>query len=153
MCIRDRSGGGGGIGGGGFAGGGGTGGEVGGILVAGFCLLFSVVVIFIIILSVVLVSRSTDSESDIPDLATDFYSPGDSRLLSLSSFFYDRVYLEVDSQATGASLALVNSPPPLTDQNSFNISDGRNLNSREFRFWQYYLYPNSNVSVNVMQWR
>ena len=70
-------------------------------------------------------------------------------MLSFSSFFCNSVDIEVDSQGTGATLALLDSPPSLTDQNSFSISDQRTLSSREFRFWQYHLYPNLNVSISI----
>ena len=112
-----------------------------------FVIIFALLVI-VLPLALVL-KQDPEPRAGSSDLATDFYSPGDSRLLSFSSFFCDSLNIEVDSRATGASLALVNSPPPLTDQNSFNISDKRSLRPNEYHFWQYHLYPNSKISVSV----
>ena len=83
------------------------------------------------------------------DIATNFFSPGDSRLMSFSSFFCDRVDVQVDSIATGASLFLLDTSPPLSDTSNFTITDSRTLGTGEFQFWQYYLYSDSNISVSV----
>ena len=83
------------------------------------------------------------------DIATDFYSPGDSRLISFSSFFCNSVRFSVKSQATGASFFLVDSAPPLTDQNNFTINASDTLNRNNYHFWQYHLYPNSKVTLDV----
>ena len=83
------------------------------------------------------------------NVATDFSSPGDSRLQSFSSFFCESVSIELHSTDTSASVTLVSTCPLLTDKNSFNITDQRILGPRNFRFWQYHLYPNSNISVNT----
>ena len=110
------------------------------------CLVICIAILVIALPLLVLIPIYGGS---IDGIATDFYSPGDSRLLSFSSFFCDGVNIEVDSQATGTSLALVDSPPPLTDQNRVNISDQRSLKSREYHFWQYHLYPNSIIAVSI----
>ena len=83
------------------------------------------------------------------DIATDFYSPGDSRLISLSSFFCDSVRFSVESEATGAAFFLVDSAPPLTDQNNFTINSDSTLDQNGYHFWQYHLYPNSRASIDV----
>lgn len=83
------------------------------------------------------------------DIATNFFSPGDSRVISFSSFFCDGADVKVDSNATGATLYLVDTLPPLSDMNKFTITDMRTLNAGEFRFWQYYLYSSSNITVSV----
>ena len=152
MCIRDRD-------GGGFSGDGGGGGSGGRFgrsnldmkIVLGTTIFFVIIfALLVIVLPLALVlKQDPEPRAGTSDLATDFYSPGDSRLLSFSSFFCDSLNIEVDSRATGAYLALVNSPPPLTDQNSFNISDKRSLRPNEYHFWQYHLYPNSKISVSV----
>lgn len=82
-------------------------------------------------------------------IATDFYSPGDSRLISFSSFFCNSVRFSVESQATGASFFLVDSAPPLTDQNNFTINSNDTLDRSNYHFWQYHLYPNSKVTLDV----
>ena len=83
------------------------------------------------------------------NIATNFYSPGDSRLMSFSSFFCDSVRFSVESEATGAAFFLVDSAPPLTDQNNFTINTNSTLEQNEYHFWQYHLYPNSRVSIDV----
>ena len=83
------------------------------------------------------------------NIATNFFSPGDSRLISFSSFFCDGVDVQIDSVATGATLFLVDTVPPLSDTNNFNLTDMRTLGAGKFRFWQYYLYSSSNISVSV----
>ena len=90
---------------------------------------------------------------DPKDIATDFYSPRDSRLLSFSSFFCKGIKVETNSTATGATIALVNSTPTLANKNSFRISVRRTLRSEQFHVWQYYLYPNSNISVTACNLR
>ena len=85
------------------------------------------------------------------DISTDFYSPGDSRLISLSSFFCDGGYLELSSNSVDAELFLIDdtSIPALNDTNQFTVSIESTIDSTEFRFWQYHLHPNSNISVSV----
>ena len=56
------------------------------------------------------------------DIATNFFSPGDSRLMQFSSFFCEGVNVKVDSVATDATLFLVDTPPPLSDANNFTIA-------------------------------
>ena len=117
-----------------------------------FCLLFTcgcccvtvciVAPIALIVSSDVLIFSSTD-------IATNFFSPGDSRLIQFSSFFCEGVDVKVDSAATGATLFLVDTPPPLSDANNFTIADSRTLGEHKFQFWQYYLYLDSNISVSI----
>ena len=137
--------GGGGGGGGGYHGGSSGGsGEGGG---GGFvCIVLILgVIVLIIVLPIVLTRRNNSS------VPTDFFSPGDSRLVTYSSFFCDGINLEAgDSRtSTSANIATLSSPPSLTDENSFNVTDQRTLSPREFRFYQYYLYPNSNISISA----
>ena len=83
------------------------------------------------------------------DIATNFYSPGDSRLISFSSFFCESISFSVESKGTGASFFLVDSAPPLTNRNNFTISSIDILQKNNYHFWQYHLYPNSKVSMNL----
>ena len=94
--------------------------------------------------------ESNDDDSTVT-ISTDFYSPGDSRLLSLSSFFCDGGSLELSSNSVDAELFLIDdtSIPALNDTNQFTVSIESTIDSTEFRFWQYHLYPNSNISVSV----
>ena len=80
---------------------------------------------------------------------TSTFSPGDSRLVSFSSYFCDGIDVDVHSANTGASVFTVDTPPPLTSQNDLTISDARTLDSKQFHYWQYHLYPNSHISVGV----
>ncbi len=93
---------------------------------------------------------ANNDSSDL-DISTDFYSPGDSRLLSLSSFFCDGGSLELSSNSVDAELFLIDdtSIPPLNASNQFTVSIESTVDSMEFRFWQYHLHPNSNISVSI----
>ena len=95
--------------------------------------------------------NSDDDSDSTVTISTDFYSPGDSRLLSLSSFFCDGGSLELSSNSVDAELFFINdtSIPPLNDTNQFTVSIESTIASTEFRFWQYHLHPNSNISVSV----
>ena len=84
------------------------------------CLLISGgVVVFCLIFGLSVGFGVRNEQMPKSKIATDFYSPGDSRLISFSSFFCNSVHFSVESQATGASFFLVDSAPPLTDQNNF----------------------------------
>ncbi|XP_064392573.1 uncharacterized protein LOC135340180 [Halichondria panicea] len=95
--------------------------------------------------------NSDDDLDSTVTISTDFYSPGDSRLLSLSSFFCDGGSLELSSNSVDAELFLIDdtSIPALNDTNQFTVSIESTIDSTEFRFWQYHLHPNSNISVSV----
>ena len=116
------------------------------------CLLtFSLIIVLAVVLTIVLpiVHRNSSSSTTI-DVATNSHSFGDSRLQSFSSFFCESISIEVDSTTNSATLALIDSPPLLADKNSFNITDQRTLQSRQFQFWKYYLHPNSNISISIL---
>lgn len=70
-------------------------------------------------------------------------------MLSFSSFFCESVSFGVESETTAASFFLVNSTPPLTAKNNFTINSSSTLPKTNYHFWQYHLYPNSNVSIDV----
>ncbi len=89
-----------------------------------------------------------DSDDDL-SIATDFYSPGDSRQLSLSSFFCDGGVLELSSSSVDAELFLIDSTPSLNDTNNFSVTINSTIDSLGYRFWQYHLHPNSNISVSI----
>ena len=108
-----------------------------------FCAIFCFAAPFVLVF---LIGTFSPSSSDI---ATNFFSPGDSRLISFSSFFCEGVDLKVDSVATDATVFLLDVPPPLSDMNNFTVIDSRTLDKLEFRFWQYYLYSDANISVSV----
>ena len=120
------------------------------------CICLCIILTFIVILTSGIVLSSVlpviiiNADSlTTQNIATNFYSPGDSRLMSFSTQSCKSITIKVNSTATGAFLVLTNTTPSLTDQNTFNISDQRTLNPRRFRFWQYHLYPNSNISISV----
>ena len=119
------------------------------------CLLYLVVIsVFILFGAAVIgipVGVGVASQRPKSDIATNFYSPGDSRLIHLSSFFCERVHFSIKSKATGAAFFLVDSAPPLTDRNNFTINsnDTLSMNDSFYHFWQYHLHPNSSMTMNV----
>ena len=113
------------------------------LLISGFVALFCLIVG----LSVGFGVRNQQMPKS--KIATDFYSPGDSRLVSFSSFFCNSVRFSVESRATGALFFIVDSVPPLTDQNNFTINASDTLDKNNYHFWQYHLYPNSKVTLDV----
>ena len=86
-----------------------------------------------------------DPDGDVPVS----YSPGDTRIVSFSSFFCSQLTLVDTSNRTGSTLYLIKDTPPLTDRNtSFSInSRSFTLNNNVFVYWNYYLYPNSNFTT------
>ena len=77
----------------------------------------------------------------------DFFSPGETRLVSFGSFFCDEVTL-VSKSSTGATLYLITDTPPLTDRNDFTINSSLTLSDNFFKCWYYYLYPGSTFSTS-----
>ena len=77
------------------------------------------------------------------------FSPGDSRLLTTSSFFCQGGTLELSSSSVDAQLYSVNTVPPLNDKNNFTITLSLDIGPGEYRFWQYYLYPNSSLKISA----
>ena len=143
--------------GGGFAGGGGGGGGFSSSSSGGRssseksspCIICLSLVLTVVLIVVIVIPIEVTKRSDSSDIATNFYSPGDSRLVSFKSFFCDGINVRVNSVAIGVSVFVVNTPPPLTEQNNFTVTNSKSIGSNEFRFWQYYLYPNSNISISV----
>ena len=117
------------------------------------CLLYlaiaGVLILFVAIVIGIPVGVGVASQRPKSDIATNFYSPGDSRLIYLPSFFCDNVHFSVESKATGAAFFLVDSVPPLTDRNNFTINSTDTLPKNNYHFWQYHLYPNSKVTMDV----
>ncbi len=145
------AGGGGGGGGGGFGGGGGGGFSYGGgdnFVCAVFCFVVNLVTMIVVIGA--LIGGILSSRSNSTEIATSFYSPGESRLLFLSSFFCDGGSLELSSSnSVNAELLLVDSTPPLDNTNNFIITVGSSFDPLEFQFWQYHLHPNSNITLSI----
>ncbi len=139
-------------GGGGFGGGGiSFGGYDGGKLKAVLCFVVNLVIVILVIGS--LIGGVLSSRSNSTDISTSFYSPGDSRLLFLSSFFCDGGSLELSSNSVNAELLLVDSTPPLDNTNNFTITVDSSFDSLEFQFWQYHLHPNSNITLSIQTLR
>ena len=80
-----------------------------------------------------------------------YFSPGDTRIMSFSSFFCSELTLEDRSNRTGATLYLITDTPPLTDKNSFTI--GSDLSIGTYQYWNYYLYPGSNFTTSLFLYR
>ena len=140
-------GGGGGGGGGGFSGGHyGSGGSSDG---RGGCVFFPASILTaIIVVMIYLMVRYTTNVNTGSDT---YYSPGDSRLIELNTLFCDRIKLSESSPRTDAELYLLtkNEIPPITDRNNFTIDSDFTVQRNEYQFWQYHLYPNSNVSISA----
>ena len=77
------------------------------------------------------------------------HAPGDTRVVSYSSFFCAGITLTDKSNKTGASLYLITKVPPLTNQNSFTINSSLNIAENKYHFWNYYLHPNSSFTTVV----
>ena len=140
----------GGGGGGGFGGGGGYyGGSSSGRGGGGNCCtsIISCIIVFVVVFVIVLpITLTRRSGSSVPV----FYAPGDSRIVSYSSFFCAGITLIDRSMRTGSSLYLIRETPPLTDRNEFTIRNSSiSLPDNMYNFWNYYLYPNSNFTTEV----
>ena len=81
----------------------------------------------------------------------DFFSPGDSRIVSYGSTFICAGVTLIDtSNRTGSTLYLITEAPPLTDRNNFTIiNNDITLADSNYQHWSYYLSPNSNFSTEV----
>ena len=80
------------------------------------------------------------------------YTPGDTRLHTISTFFCSSVQIKMtadSSQMGHVNLYLLNEKPSLTARDSFSISQSFTLSEYHYEYWQFYLYPNSNFSVNA----
>ena len=77
------------------------------------------------------------------------HTPGDTRVVSYSSFFCAGITLTDKSVRTGASLYLITKVPSLTNQNNFTINSSLNIAENKYRFWNYYLHPNSSFTTVV----
>ena len=103
------------------------------------------ILLFIIAIPVSLVNRNS---VHIPP-AVFMHAPGDTRVVSYSSFFCAGINLTDKSVRTGASLYLITKVPPLTNQNSFTINSSLNIAENKYHFWNYYLHPNSSFTTVV----
>ena len=141
--------------GGGFAGGGGGGGGGGGTYDSGssgggggnactgiVACIFLFVMVVVIFVPIHVTMRNRYS---VPV----FYSPGDTRLASYNTLFCAGITLRDNSNMTTASLFLIEDTPPLVDRNNFTVNSTVTLTPNEYRYWNYYLYPNSNFSAKV----
>ena len=85
-----------------------------------------------------------------PTIATNQYTPGDTRLHTFPSFFCSAVSLEVDA-SIGASAYLVDTPPQLSENRTgFSFTYTVVYRPNEYKHWQYYLYPNSSIHMVVL---
>ena len=110
------------------------------------CIVVIVVFVLVIVLPITFARRSGSSTESRPVL----YTPGDSRIVSYSPFFCAGITLTDRSVRTGSSLYLIRETPPLTDRNEFTIRKSSiGLTSDTYIYWNYYLYPNSNVTIEV----
>ena len=84
-----------------------------------------------------------------------YFSPGDSRLYGYSPFFclggqvnYEDHQSIVSPDPDTASLYLLSSKPSLTHTNSFFVNKTHLISSDSYRYWYYYLYPGSKITVS-----
>ena len=137
-------GGGGGFGGGGFSHGGSSAG--GGGTNAIISLISCACVIVIMVTIAVPVGITQNRPPDVPI----FYSPGDTRILSYeSTFFCAGITLTDQSARVGSTLHLISDTPLLNDRNNFTVSSSLTLAKNIYRYWNYYLYPNSNFTTEL----
>ena len=83
------------------------------------------------------------------DIATNFYSLGNNRLLCLPSFFCDSCVLKLTSNTVDADLYRVGSIPPLSNTDNFTGTKNSTFDPQQNRYWQYYLYQNSTITLSV----
>lgn len=100
--------------------------------------------VFILIIAVIVTAMNVFNSS-----ASALYSPGDTRLVSYNSFLCASITLRDNSSRTAASIYLITETPPLTDRNNFTIDSTVTLSDKEYYYWNYFLYPNSNFSTEV----
>ena len=110
------------------------------------CCIAVIVFVLVIVLPITFTRRSGSSTESLPV----FYTPGDSRIVSYSSFFCAGITLTDRSVRIGSSLYLIREPPPLTDRNELIIPNSSvSLRDNTYIYWNYYLYPNSNFTTEV----
>ena len=126
----------------------GRGGVKGGCLWAIIFTVIFVVVVVGVIGTAIGVNRNSQPSLGT-DIATNFWAPGESRILSLSSFFCQGGNLELVSNSVDAEVFVLNTVPPLTETNNFTVTLRSDLDGLEFRFWQYHLHPGSEISLSV----
>ena len=114
-----------------------------------FCCTAVIGFVFLTVLFptvVTLALRSGSSTESLPVL----YTPGDSRIVSYSSFYCAGITLTDRSVRIGSSLYLIRETPPLTDRNELIIPNSSvSLRDNTYIYWNYYLYPNSNFTTEV----
>uniref|UniRef100_A0A1X7VTW5 E3 ubiquitin-protein ligase APD1-4 middle domain-containing protein n=1 Tax=Amphimedon queenslandica TaxID=400682 RepID=A0A1X7VTW5_AMPQE len=106
----------------------------------------SLVVTCIIIIAVTLSVRfSTGGEDE------KYFTPGDTRIHSFSSFFCSGLQVGVPGLPSGSTghAYLIDTVPPLSEKNMVNFTKYFGLNSGEFEYWHYYLYKGSNISYSA----
>ena len=106
------------------------------------------VVIVVVVIMIVLMVRFTRNVNTTGDT---YYSPGDSRLIDLNSLFCKKIKLSETSSYTDAEMYLLTKDeiPPITNRNNFSIITDFAVQRQEYQYWQYHLYPNSNVSISA----
>ena len=102
------------------------------------CCIAVIVFVLVIVLPITFTRRSGSSTESLPV----FYTPGDSRIVSYSSFFCAGITLTDRSVRIGSSLYLIRETPPLTDRNELIIPNSSvSLRDNTYIYWNYYLYP------------
>lgn len=100
----------------------------------------------IIIISVTLSVRfSTGGEDE------KFFTPGDTRIHSFSSFFCSGLQVQVPELPSGSTghAYLIDTVPPLSERNTVNFTQYFTLDPGDYEYWHYYLYKGSNISYSA----
>lgn len=79
------------------------------------------------------------------------YTPYDTRLHYFSTFFYSGATVRSQDIPinNNGTLYLLQEKPPLTSRNVFSFNDSFTIDGGEYRYWHFYLYPNSNFTLRA----
>lgn len=106
----------------------------------GFCIGMFMVVTLIIVLSISLSVRYHDY-----DAANNAYAPGDTRIISYSSVFCDRLTVSGDE---AANFYLLRNTPPLSGPtHNLSVNFMANNPPDNYQYLYYYLYPGTKIRM------
>ena len=113
------------------------------------CKVVIVICVVTVLLCIIGILVGLVSSGNKVPPAVFMHAPGDTRVVPYSSFFCADITLTDKSVRTGASLYLITKVPSLTNQNNFTINSSLNIAENKYRFWNYYLHPNSSFTTVV----
>lgn len=105
----------------------------------------------LLIILVIMITLMIHYTKNVNKGGNTYYSPGDSRLIELNTLFCKKITLTETSTLTDAELYLLTADeiPLITDRNNFTIQSDFSIQSNNYQYWQYHLYPNSNVTISA----